>query len=738
VQCFFTCTPREIMAGASVSLWGEFCGISAGLDVYVDVLIKWDPFYLLARMGVCVWFEFLGRHEIGVDLTIHTPPFGGEATIDLFIVSFTIEFGDNDPPDDRLPVPEFVKSQLRLTPHGQAPVSVPTLSTASEPGLMRVDVGWGRTVEKGESKDDDAQEGLTPATAIPVQVEFGLVVKSRMPLINAALDGSKADVWFTGVLDLPLCRDMDNASHVRITVQGPAGIIATAAGKPPTAVRRKFPGALYGELVPDGNWDNRGQAVSEASNAQRTIEAAGTYTLEYDADPLPAGTALINDNQPEVETEKRYFYPLPLTSTNVGILARRTTLATLARKLSFGRVRARRATAAHPVISAAAAAAVAASSQRPVREVAVPHVREARVATTGRAAPSPSIAGMPAGVPVIAVPSSPVRRAELADVLLQIMPRKVRSQPIAPRHEPATTRLQASARRRPAPAAQHRDLKQGLSVAPGKAVHIELTDERSVQGSVAFEAQAHQSVRSIFLGGGGKPLADRRHQGASHVAIPAGARRLVLIGEEPGQPTGAMGIERSTLALALEGQSFAAAGCVIDVHSLLPTVPPPLSALTGEELLRAARHLVAHFPALAVGAAVAFVRVVSPTAAPASEQVRWRARDATLGPVHAVTRGTQVAVIVPVAAAGDWTLEVDIGRDYRLDGLVALDHTADALARELAVAPSWTLLDGQWSPVASHPAVAATLVARPGAAPIAPAAGPKSDSALIARVEIVR
>jgi hypothetical protein len=41
--------------------------------------------------------------------------------------------------------------------------------------------------------------------------------------------------------------------------------------------------------------------------------------------------------------------------------------------------------------------------------------------------------------------------------------------------------------------------------------------------------------------------------------------------------------------------------------------------------------------------------------------------------------------------------------------------------------------------VASHPAVAATLVARPGGAPIAPAAGPQpSSAALIARVEIVR
>lgn len=48
IEVFFCCTPQALMAGARASLWAEFAGIEAGLDVYVDVLMKWDPFFLRA------------------------------------------------------------------------------------------------------------------------------------------------------------------------------------------------------------------------------------------------------------------------------------------------------------------------------------------------------------------------------------------------------------------------------------------------------------------------------------------------------------------------------------------------------------------------------------------------------------------------------------------------------------------------------------------------------------------
>jgi hypothetical protein len=63
-------------------------------------------------MGVVVWFEFMGRHEIGVHLEIHTPPLGGVATIDLALVSFDIEFGKKLGSTPRLTIPQFIENQL--------------------------------------------------------------------------------------------------------------------------------------------------------------------------------------------------------------------------------------------------------------------------------------------------------------------------------------------------------------------------------------------------------------------------------------------------------------------------------------------------------------------------------------------------------------------------------------------------------------------------------------------------
>ena len=53
-----------------------------------------------------------GRHEIGVELQVHTPPFGGTATIHLWFVSFDISFGDPLPPTPKPPLYEFITTQV--------------------------------------------------------------------------------------------------------------------------------------------------------------------------------------------------------------------------------------------------------------------------------------------------------------------------------------------------------------------------------------------------------------------------------------------------------------------------------------------------------------------------------------------------------------------------------------------------------------------------------------------------
>lgn len=728
VSCFFTCTPRELMAGAAVSLWGEFAGIDAGLDVYVDVLIKWDPFKLLARMGVCVWFEFLGRHEISVDLEIHTPPFGGSATIDLALVSFTIEFGDDDDVDARVPLDDFAERQLRLTPGGTSKdVTVPSLAAGTTPGLFRIDVGWGRTAEKAESHERDAQEGLDANQPIPVQVEFGLVVKSRLPLMNAKR-AAGAIVKYTGDLHLPLSALLDCTNVVTITVKKENGQVVTATSD--RAVERNFPAAQYsGEEVEAAQMNGRAAMMAKSADAERVVLGAGDYTIEFDAEPQPAANAvaLTVTGEGELEKAAAFFYPLPLAGH--GLVWQDIAASDgRSKKVALFRGRTGKRVSAAPPPPPMPALAL-------VREAAIPRLRRTRVASTARAKPASVIAGVPAGIAVIAVPDSPARRRELSDVTLRMMPRQARrARPRVARMAP-TGRLIATANRLPAAGANGRDLAKGLQITPGHAVHVELSRDGAARGMLALEAGSKQVVRSIFLGGHGRPVADLLTTGPAQLAIPPGARRLVLIGEEAGTTFAGgapMGLEADTRALALEGAAVAAHGCVVEVVSGLEIAPAPLTTITGHEFLRVARRVDVRFGRLDQGAVVVRVRATGASPAPVAQEVRWRAHRATLGAIRAVIRGESIALVIPVSAPGAWTLNVAVGRDYRLEGVVALGADPAALAAELATTADWNLLDDDWAPVraASPSGGPAGIAAASAIKPI--------EGAARARVELLR
>ncbi|HZN95915.1 MAG TPA: DUF6603 domain-containing protein, partial [Myxococcales bacterium] len=447
VSCFFTLTAHEIMAGAAVSLWGEFAGISAGLDVYVDVLIRWDPFYLVARMGVCVWFVFMGRHEIGVDLKIYTPEFGGEATIDLFLVSFTISFGADEARPPPLPVKDFAKNHLRLAPSGgEHSVTVPSFTKGDTQGLFRLDVGWGRTVEKAESKEDESQEGLEDSTAIPVNVEFGLVVKSRMPLMNAAAD-SQSPGRYKGKLHLPLCEIADLDGHVGVFAEKGATAIGPSSRR---RVTRAFPTSAYGSQELEetqASAANRADLVQAAAAAAKTINGMGGVTLEYKAEPKPPQSPVVKGTE-ELEHDTADFYPLPLQSRVVspGIVLKRSPLVirTLSGRTALGGG-ASLLRALRPVAPASAAAPPP-PPKLAVREAALPRVRRLRVAGAARPDPGKAIPNMPAGVTPIPVPASPARRPELASVRLRMVSAQ-RTPPRRSAMQQGTNRLVASPRR---------------------------------------------------------------------------------------------------------------------------------------------------------------------------------------------------------------------------------------------------------------------------------------------------
>jgi uncharacterized protein DUF6603 len=97
-EAYFALTPSMMMAGVRMSAVWSSGPIKAWLDAGVDFLISWAPFHYEAdafiNLGCSVDLGlFTINVHIGADIYIWGPAFGGQAHIDLDVVSFTIAFG---------------------------------------------------------------------------------------------------------------------------------------------------------------------------------------------------------------------------------------------------------------------------------------------------------------------------------------------------------------------------------------------------------------------------------------------------------------------------------------------------------------------------------------------------------------------------------------------------------------------------------------------------------------------
>jgi hypothetical protein len=122
---YFALTPHAIMAGGSLEVVFQAGGLRAWLTANADFLVEWQPFHYEIDIGISVGvsftFSLFGAQitlslEIGASLELWGPPFGGTATIHLWIISFTIPFGDQTPTAPALSFNEF---NVALLPKGQ-------------------------------------------------------------------------------------------------------------------------------------------------------------------------------------------------------------------------------------------------------------------------------------------------------------------------------------------------------------------------------------------------------------------------------------------------------------------------------------------------------------------------------------------------------------------------------------------------------------------------------------------
>lgn len=183
---YFALTPAAVMGGGAMSANWQSGDLRAWFDVDADFLLAWKPFHYNASvrlsLGASYTLDLLFTSEtitvcIGAQLDLWGPPFAGKAHVDLYVVSFTVSFGDSAPATDTIGWDDFKRSFL---PKPNAPAPATGLGAADAAPVMcsaRVAAGLVRDL------------GREPAAGLDWELDpegFAIVTTNTVPAKSAS------------------------------------------------------------------------------------------------------------------------------------------------------------------------------------------------------------------------------------------------------------------------------------------------------------------------------------------------------------------------------------------------------------------------------------------------------------------------------------------------------------------------------------------------------------------------
>jgi hypothetical protein len=212
-DAYFAITPTAMMAGGGLQVTFADGSLKAWLKAQADVILYWNPFYLIADVSISVGVSYRIHFlfvdvtlsvEIGADFHLWGPPIGGTAHIDWYVVSFTIGFGASPQPPDELTWDDF-KAMLPGKPQAQS--ALPQLAARAEsmmavaaddppntstPAYLHIDINSGlKTMQTLDGLKlwlvRAGQFQFSIGSALPASV---ITVESQNPSDNQTLQGT--------------------------------------------------------------------------------------------------------------------------------------------------------------------------------------------------------------------------------------------------------------------------------------------------------------------------------------------------------------------------------------------------------------------------------------------------------------------------------------------------------------------------------------------------------------------
>ena len=266
-ESYFALTSAAVMAGGLLEASYKSGNLKAWFKAWADFLIQWKPFFYNIGIGVSVGVSYrlkvnllfgtvtkTFKAELGADLEIEGPKFGGKATINWWVISFTVKFGSQGGPDrDALKWSAFASGFLPSPDeiHGADVVS----------GVI-------------------PQEGADPETSdMVLQTEFIIGTETVMGTNRVNLFGStELDIYDAIDIRPMALADVDSTHKVSLSRVSPQSSEAVVGRKLSSegdthvfrtdtnglltieVKRGRVPFALWGELNSDGSTDAKAEA----------------------------------------------------------------------------------------------------------------------------------------------------------------------------------------------------------------------------------------------------------------------------------------------------------------------------------------------------------------------------------------------------------------------------------------------------------------------------------------------
>lgn len=246
-EAYLALTPSCLMTGLKLAVVFESGNLTAAFLAYADFLIAWAPFSYDARvgMGIAVTYRSFRTFKLEVAASLHIwgPPFAGTASVTLWIVSFTVEFGDSK--GARPPELKWIDFQKAfLPPPAENGTRVPAPVYYAVLNTIRITEGLVREVKKKDKQGGEVTYRIANPHELMIETD------SVVPCTEINLGGRKGP----GTSSLGI-RPMAETSLTSVHAVSLKTSVGAKVEEKFTAVqwsRKNFPEALWSPKAASG------------------------------------------------------------------------------------------------------------------------------------------------------------------------------------------------------------------------------------------------------------------------------------------------------------------------------------------------------------------------------------------------------------------------------------------------------------------------------------------------------